>query len=208
MYINIKIHTPPKDIQEFSKVTSKFKKINNIDFEINIVLNYSLKDEDDVPIKGEYPVDEVNNIYINPTECLSSNEDIFGFTYQEDLMSVCIHEFCHYLTYQHYLTIISDFKQQFSTDRLYLNSYSNTGEYEEELVESMVMYILNPYLLKLISCKHWKFFKTYFKSPTASTCKKLYEYYKNWKSEVKEELKNKWKIIYNIETDKFIKIGV
>jgi hypothetical protein len=164
-----------------------------------------------------YPLIRTNTIFVNPDNCINmareykdeddSKENIFyfGYTCDKSIFGAVLHEFSHFLCYQVYKTLVDDYKREFPNKRLMLDNYSNSG-LEEELANIMMLYISNPYLLKLVDERHFKFLKGYFKSPVSSSNNSCFHIYEKFPMHVKNNLKEKWNIIYNYKTKKFEKI--
>jgi hypothetical protein len=150
-------------------------------------------------------------IYINPNVC-KKTEDVNNEKYDEPyclgyssdltIFGTTIHEFCHVLQLKVYPTIIKDFIESFPIERFYLTNYCN-NDIVDEMAEIMTLYITNPYLLKLISIKHYKFFKKYFKSPIACSKEKCFKIFKVFPKHVKKDLKERWKIVFNFKNNRF-----
>lgn len=160
--------------------------------------------------------DDVYSIFINPEECGGINELLIndlgdcsfrGYVEDASVPSILIHEYCHYLCNVVYLDFREDYKKQFPTQRFFMSKYVNKSDIEEEIVEAMRLYILNPYLLKLINLDIYKFMKGRIKNIFPSSIKFMYSVYKDYPVEVKKELEKKWNIVYNVDTSKFEKIG-
>jgi hypothetical protein len=164
---------------------------------------------------GVYFPSKKYNIYINPILCKNYDDvennnnltDPFCPGYCADLtiFGITIHEFCHLLQMAVYKTIVDDYIKAFPTNRFYLNTYCDNEIYDE-LAEIMTLYIINPYLLKLISNEHYKFCMKYFKSPIPCSSAKCYFIYDGFPIIVKEHLKNHWKIVYDLDKNNFVKI--
>lgn len=209
MNIEFVIATPQTQFREAAEVITKFGKINKLNSNVSIIIDYNLIDDDKSLLRGVYYPDRINKIYVNPDACddikdVATSPKKFYYRYTNDptIFGVTIHEFCHYLVEIEYPCILQGFKHDFPKDRLYLNYYSDYTV-EDEMVEAMTLYIVNPFLLKLISYKHWKFFKGFFKPTTACTTKEFLKIYNDYPQEVKIDLKDKWNIEYNIDNNKF-----
>lgn len=212
--VDIPLHETHAAIQ----IIQKFKKKNNIDFDLIVAYDFSL-DEMGVYFYKKYNDEIISNeekdlrkiIFTNPLNCRGQDEtdetEIFfpGYCSDYTLFGVTVHEFCHYLQSMQYPKIISEFKKEFPTERFYINDYCN-NELRDEVAELMTLYLVNPFLLKLISIKHWKFFRRYFKSPVACSTKRCFNIFEGFPIHVKKELENKWGIQYNHKIDEFIKI--
>lgn len=210
--ISVEINNPLDDTSAAMVLIDRFFRKNKIDnYNLIITYDYELND------CGCYFPKCKNlseRLYVNPLNC-KTQEDIQSQNWVEPfcpgspcdmtLFSVTIHEFCHFLQYKVYPTIIKDFSKDFPENRFYLNQYSN-HEIRDELAEIMTFMITNPYLLKLISEPHFIFCKRYFKSPVSCTSKQCLIIYEGFPIEVKENIKKKWGIIYNYSENNFVKI--
>jgi len=165
-----------------------------------------------------YPLMKTDTIFVNPDNCYNlrqyNNDDarpenMFypGYVCDYTIYGTILHEFSHFLCFQVYKNIIDDYKKEFPNKRLYLNSYSN-AEIDEEIANTITLYISNPYLLKLISEKHFKFFKSFFKTPRPISSNNCFLIYQKFPIHVKNELKTKWGIIYNFQNKQFEKIEI
>jgi len=204
----IDIASPPQEITVFMILLKRMKKKNNLDFCLKIMIDYSM------PGMGVYFRSKKGMIFINPENCINI-EDISnindkvdfwnGYVKDLTLFGVTIHEFCHYASEEVFSGMINDYRKTFPTKRLRLNDYSNNS-IDDEIAETMTLYITNPLFLKLISKEHWDFFKKYFTSPVPTSHKQSYDIYEKFPPIIKERLKNDWNIDYNILTNKFFKL--
>jgi len=188
-----------------------FRTKNKLNFDFAIAYDYNMEE-----YGCYYPGSKgqgKNTVFVNPDLCLDRNniEDsdkkisCEGYTWDVSLFGIIIHEFCHFLQFQVYKTIVKDFKKEFPTTRLYLNDYCN-NELIDEMAEIMTLYIVNPYLLKLISLDHYKFLKLYFKSPIACSKEKCFVIYEGFPQDIKDELETKWNIVYNHHEEDFERV--
>lgn len=194
--INIKYYIPDYDVLEFVDYIDKLKIKNEFNFELDIAIDYSLE-----PL-GEY--DLINHIiYINPSKCIQEEESAKYYINDYSMFGVLIHEFSHFLSLTYFKNFINDYTNQFPhvDDRAILNEYGNT-DIREEVAELISSYIVNPYFIKMLSIKHYKFLKSYFKSPVPCSEKKFISIYKTFDYSIKKLIKNKYRIDYNIENNK------
>lgn len=206
-HINFKIN----NIQNGAMLAAEIIKLtlskNKIKKDIDIKYDYQIKDAG-----LYYPDADPLSLLVNPDNCkpiedYNKGSQLFYFGYVRDstMTGTLIHEFCHFLIFNIFWPQMKDnFKKVFPTKRLYLNEYSNTN-IDEEMAETLTLYIVNPYLLKLISKEHYFFFKEYLESPVQSSSKRFRKIYEGFPYEIKEELKNKWGIVLNIATNRFVK---
>jgi len=187
--------------------------LNKNNIKMNLLIAYDYESEE-YGVYRPFEKGQEYRIFVNPSKCKTPDEvskqdfeEPFSPGYCADvtLFGVTIHEFCHLLQYRVYPSIIKDYGEAFPIERFNLNEYSN-NEIHDELAEIMTLYIVNPYLLQMLSKKHFNFCKKYFKSPVPCTSYRCDFIYKGWPASVKEHLKKKWGIAYNICTKKFVRV--
>lgn len=209
--IYVEVDVPIDDTQSAMVLIEKFFKKNNISMNLSIAYDYS---SEEAGVYRPFERGQEYRIFVNPSRC-KMQEEVGKQDYDEPycpgycaditLFGVTIHEFCHLLQYQVYHTIIPDYGNAFPIERFNLNGYSNHAIHDE-LAEIMTLYITNPFLLKLISRKHFNFCKKYFKPVVSCTEDKCAFIYKGWPVCVKEHLKKVWGITFNVSTQKFVRI--
>lgn len=195
---SISIGCPEEQMLVVVAMIDRFRAINNLKFKLDIRHDYSIE-ERGVYYKGK------NMIFVNPNNCemVTDNEDFAnGYTRDLTMFGVAIHEFAHFIVDKLFPKITKEYKKAFPTFRLYLNEYSNK-DVDEELAETITLYITNPYLLKLISPDHWKFFKDRFKAPTPCSQKQCFRLYDEFPIDCKEELKERFGVVWNVVNEKF-----
>lgn len=220
--ITVQVDTAMEDTLVAISVIEKLLKKNKLT--MDLIIGYDFKMED----RGcFYPQVRKNIIFINPTKCCSKKEinkqeminlklmDEEELIFKEPfypgspsdltLFGTTLHEFMHLLQFKVYKNIISEYTKRFPTERFYLNDYCN-NEICDELAEIMTLYVTNPYLLKLISKKHYDFCKEFFKSPTSCNVQKCHCIYEGFPISVKEHLKHRWKLAYDENLKKFVRI--
>jgi hypothetical protein len=201
--------TPPEEILVAYEIIQKLFSTNGIKLknELIIKLDFSLPSN----VSGLYFYEHDKfSIYVDPQNCttderFSANQNdysYFGYTCDLTMVGVTIHECCHFLAHQVYKGIFDDYRAAFPTKRLYLNEYSCTDA-EEELTEIMRLYIENPKLLTMIDKEVYLFVKRIFKSPMPNSDKHFYGFYKDYPEEIRDNLRDKWGIVYNIQSKKF-----
>lgn len=205
--ISVEVATPLRETKSAILLIRSLLEKNNIQMNLKIIYDYECKE------MGFY----LNNdkarkiIFINPLNCKNSKSlergesGYPGFTKDLSVFGVTIHEFCHLLQFENFNTILRDYAREFPTDRLYLNEYSNNALHDE-VAEAMALYITNPLILKMISIKHWHFFKKYFKSPVACSQERSFKIYKNWPINIKNKLKTSWGITYDEYKKKLVRL--
>jgi hypothetical protein len=205
---------PPGELLIAHAVIQKVLNKNGIALKhpLTIKLDFSLPDD----VGGcYYYKDDKFSIVIDPAKSNDFDETYFGRLNEElcysgyvsdmTMIGVCLHEFAHFMCYQMFPTLTKDYTEKFPKDRLYLNEYSNTGV-EEELAEIIRLYITNPLFLKLIDKSVFNFLKQYFDPPYNCSHKFSYEFYQDFPEIIKDELRARWNIIYNVKTKKFERI--
>lgn len=180
-----------------SELIKKFAKVNSLDFNLNIIYDFTIPE-----LGCYYPETDSKSIYVNPKFCLDNDSSSIGSINDITLFGIILHEFAHYLTYMVYKNLIKDYKKEFPTDRLVTNEYCN-NELEDEIAEAITLYIENPYLFKVIEPKFYKFFKNYFKSPAPSSSKHCQSLYTNFTSDMKKIIKDRWGFSWDCNLNKF-----
>lgn len=199
----------PGELLIANSIIKKFKIRNDIDFDLSIYVDYSIEDYG-VYCPDLYP----NRIFVNPDVAISMNDveryikmsSYHGYVNDYSLVANTIHEFSHFLCYQVYEGIIRDYEQSFPINRLYLCEYSNENIIEE-IAEIIRLYILNPFLLKLIDPRVYGFMTRYFKSPSPVSQKHTLGIIDGFPIEIKRELIEKWNIVHDYGKNKLIKVG-
>lgn len=209
--IVVDIETPLKDTKSAIQIITKLLIINNLKMELSISYDYEYEES------GLYLPNQKgksHKIFVNPLNCSTEDElmdnmttepSYPGYCADSTLFGVIIHEFCHILQYQIYKDIIPEYGKCFPIERLYLNEYSNENLFDE-LAEIMTLYITNPYLLKMISKKHWSFCKKFFKSPITCSESRCSIIYNKFPIHIKHHMKDKWGITYDYNIEKFVRI--
>ena len=209
--IVVEIDSPLSDTNAAIQMITKLLRVNNLSMDLSISYAYDCEES------GLYLPNhkgQSHRIFVNPLNC-STEEDILSNTMSEPfcagycadstLFGVTIHEFCHLLQYQVYENIIPEYGKEFPTERIYLNEYCNETLFDE-LAEVMTLYITNPFLLKMISKKHWSFCKRFFKSPVACSEQRCYIIYQGFPIHVKDHMRDKWGITYDYNIEKFVRL--
>ena len=187
---------------------------NKIDMELTIAYDFDTEVDNRAGFYLPGAEGLANTIFVNPLVCKTKQdvidgtvETLFcqGYVADFSVFGVTIHEFCHLLHFEVFKDMVDEYAEAFPLDRLYLNEYCG-HILPDELAEIMTLYISNPYLLKMISKEHWQFCKRYFKSPVACSPKKARQIYQAFPVSVKEELKEKWGIVFNEHEQKFVKV--
>lgn len=182
---DISINGLPKDILKALKVAEKTISKNKLNVDLKIVVDFTLD------CYGIHEPTNPNQIKINPHLFSdTSREEINAPYYTSDfsMMAVFIHEFCHLL--DHKLNIHEEYCQSFP-ERFSINGNAGKNR-KEEIAELMGVYILNPFLLRTINKDIFDFLKSIFDSP--KTCNKIYLFnkWKKWSKEIKEDCFEKW----------------
>ena len=208
--IYVEVDIPSEDVHAAMVIIARFLEKNNLKINLSISYNYEMEE---CGVYRPFEKGQEYRIFVNPSKC-KTQEDVIKQEFEEPfapgspcditIFGIIIHEFCHLLQYRTYPSIIKNYGETFPTERLNLNEYSN-NEIHDEIAEIMTLYITNPYLLKLLSKLHFDFCKKYFKSPISCSPKRCAFIYKGWPLSVKEYLKDKWGIAYNIATKKFVR---
>jgi len=143
-------------------------------------------------------------LFVNPIRCYQESDDKCYYPqYTEDysIFSVLIHEFVHLLSYTVLPKMLDDYKHTFPTERLYINEYASMN-LSDEVAEIGTLYIVNPYFLKLIAVKHWKWFQKQFKSSQPCSPQYFTSIYNDWPAAIKEKCATKWSVVIDQEKNK------
>lgn len=203
---SIKLINAPSEILIANSLIRKFKVKNDIGFRLSICIDHLIDDY------GIYKPDIPHSIFVNPDLAININDIerkemkcYHGYVNDYSLLANTLHEFAHFLCHLIYKTILSDYEKTFPRNRLYLCEYSNEN-IDEEFAEIIRLYILNPYLLKMIDNSVYNFIKKYFKSPSPVTNRHSMKIVDDFPIDIKNELKEKWKIVHDYGVNKLIKI--
>jgi hypothetical protein len=207
--VKVEIKRALPETEAAIRLIKRMSSLNKLYFDLSIAYDFSLRDY------GEYHQHEryqKNRIFINPLICEKVNDELLepfcpGYVSDVSNFGVTIHEFCHFLQFQVYPTLVESYKATFATERFFLNKYSN-HEILDEIAEVMTLYITNPYLLRLISKDHYKFFLLYFKSPVPCSFQRAKRIYEKFPIIVKAHLKKTFGIVYNINNESFEKTPI
>ena len=143
-------------------------------------------------------------IYVNPTECMRHEMNGFG-RHPDDysLTGVVVHEFCHFID-DLYKLERKYRKNNFSRKRLCVNVWAKNAVVEE-LTELLAMFILNPYLLKVLDEERYDWFRSLFIPITPCTKNYFMNQYKKWCPDAKQVMKKKFNLVIN-ETKGIVKV--
>lgn len=213
MHIEAGIEKLHHESYQAIKLIERLLRINNINRVLRIAYDFECNDGG-----YYYPLMKTDTIFVNPDNCYNIREykedddrpeNMFypGYCCDNTIFGTILHEFAHFLCFQVYKNIIDEYKKEFPKKRLFLSAYSNT-DVDEEIANLILLYISNPYLLKLVSDKHYKFLKRFFISPLATSAPTCFNIYQKFPIHIKGELKSKWGIIYNHSTKKFESVEV
>lgn len=202
------IERPDDEIYCACELIKRFSKKNDIIIDLIVAYDFTLDNECGIFI----PQLNENKIFINPYVChetymvAKDKGLIMGTGYIADLsiFSIVIHEFAHLICYNIYEGLVNEYAEEFPriNDRLYLNDYCD-HTLDDELAEIITVFILNPYMLKMISKKHWKFLNDRFKSPVPASVQQFKRVYNDFSVDAKLELYEKFGITYNMDNNKF-----
>lgn len=199
--VTIDTEIPEKAMIEFCEYVRLFKKRNKMEFDLEIGIDYLLED------LGLY-IFEDRKILVNPANCNKNDDTNSAKYYVNDysVFGVLAHEFAHFLTIGVFEDFVDEYKNAFPlcNDRAIINNYANT-EVREEIAEIVSLYNTNPYFLKLISPNHFKFIAQYFKPAIICSEKKFIAIYNSYPFGVKQTIKSKFGIDYDIELNKVLK---
>jgi hypothetical protein len=180
------------DVKEAIRIIEKFQEINNLNYNIRIFYDYTLNDE-----YGFYEFDgkssKVSNIYINPIKCYTEPVEMrmrTGFIDDYTILSTILHEFGHLLDFKYDISEKYD-SQNFKP--IELGEYAKSNIIEE-FAELMVLYLTNPYFLKMIDKERYNFLRSIFKSPSPCSKKRFLTLYNSWHDNTRIECSVKFGI--------------
>lgn len=181
----IKVIRLEKDLVKAIRLIDKLLSKNDFNFKYLLNLDYKMKDF------GQFDPQEANSIYINPAAFYDTKKELPHakyFTTDFSIFAVSIHEFSHLLDAK--LNILDKYKVKFP-ERLILNDNSQTDR-REELAEIMSLYILNPYMLRLIDKPRYNFMRTIFLSPTPCLKTDFIVKWNRWSDRIRELCFRRW----------------
>lgn len=194
--IKIIVVSPAKQIKKALILIEKFRNKNNIPFnKLNLKFDNEDKDLGHYFYKSNI---KSCTIFINPEQCY--RQEMLGFKNHPDdlsLSSVTIHEFSHFL--DDILNIEKQYKKMsFTKSKFYINVWSKYSKIEE-IAEMISLFILNPYLLKLIDIERFEFLKNKMKLKTVLQCNTIgfFKIYKEWCPEAKKDIRERFHLIIN-----------
>ena len=179
------------EIDKAVSIIDKFKKVNKINFRLDIHLDYEIED------CGHY-LENQKEVIVNPS-LIDQPFFSFGFplTIQTNMTTLIIHEFGHYLDGKYNIEKKYD-KYCLENGKLLITPYTfETDDIVEELGEIIQIYLLNPFILKTIDNKRYNFIKKFFKSPTPCTEKTFIDMWVTWNDYTKNECCHSYGISYD-----------
>lgn len=192
--MEVKVINKP-NITKAIKLIERFKKLNMLKFDIEIILDYSQTDPGQYHY---YPKVRRNKLYVNPDLCTTDFK--LGYVNDCSTFTVIIHEFCHFIDYN-IIKLFDKYKKLFPNNELIIN-LNCTSSLEEAFTELFSLYVINPYFLKHIDPARYYFFTEHILSPSPVTTRKFLSYYKNWTQPAKIECKKTWNLY--VKNDKII----
>jgi len=178
--IKVSIHHNGKSFNKGLKLIEAFKKINHIDFKLEIRLDMAEKDLG----YFNYILDE-NILYINPIRCINNkHHELSGHITDCSIFATICHEFSHYLDLRYDL-MTEYYQKKITLKKLIMTKYAKTN-IVEELADIVSIYLINPYYLKLIDLERYKWLKTKFKSPVPCGPNTFLKYYTHWPEQKKQ----------------------
>jgi len=170
-----------KSLERARKLIELFKKRNNMNFHIEIKLDF------DEPDLGRYEYKDTDKaIYINPSNCSSLESPkggLLGHPNDYSICSVIMHEFSHFI--DHRLGLEAEYvKQPFTKETMAVTEYALTSK-QEELADLMAVYMINPYFVHLVAPERFEWLKGKFKSPAPFGQKTFIRNYNRWSMGVK-----------------------
>lgn len=189
------------------RLIDRFKEINELEFELEVKIDFS---ESDLGYYYYSTHDKV--IYINPIKCVnnesksknskskSKKNKMRGNPKDNSPCSVIAHEFSHFL--DHKFKLLKDYeKQEFTKPTLAMTKYAKK-EVIEQLADCLALYLINPYCLKLIDEERFEWCKSKFKTPSVCGEKTFIGYFINWPKKQRELFERVYKI--SVKNDKVV----
>jgi hypothetical protein len=198
--MNLEILHPPEQIRVAADLIETIKTQNHLNFDLTLQLDYSMKES-----AGEYDPSVPNVIKVNPFLC--TDESTFSYLEDNTLFGAVMHEFSHFLTMTYFVDFQKNYLEAFPENRLLVTQYEAASmDYDEEIAEICALFCRNPFLLKIVSKDHYKFFRAWFKSPVTSSQKHFIFMYNRLPIKCKNRLRTKWGIIVDHNLQKVYKI--
>jgi hypothetical protein len=198
MIVTFNIKKYSLEMRHASSLIKKCIKINKLHIKsvkINLDFNHYNRRE-----LGHYFYNSLNKyqVTIYPFNCAPYNSDIeqgvISSFNDYSLFNAIIHEFSHMLLETKYKSLFNSYKHETRGRSIVINSNSSTNKLEE-CVEVITLYIINPYLLKLISNKAFLFCKQCFNSPTKVSKKNFVNFFHKLSQTDRRQLKDNFNII-------------
>jgi len=157
-------------------IIEKFKKVNGIDFELEIKLDF---DDPNLGYLWYSDQKKVKVIYINPLRCTNlKKNNLYGYPKDNSICSTISHEFGHFLDLK--LKLLEPYNtEEFTNKKLILTKYARE-DLKEELADLIAVYLINPYCIKLLDKERYDWLRTKFKSPSPCGLKTFMNYYNVW----------------------------
>jgi len=159
------------------KLIERFKRVNNIDFQLELKLDFAEK------YLGYYNYNSTENIiYINPIRCTHQKKNnLLGHPSDCSIYATITHELAHFLDLK--FKLVDEYtSKNFALKHLYLSSQGKENKIEE-IAELISIYLINPYYLKLADIERYNWIKGKFKSPMSCGKKSFMKYYIRWSEE-------------------------
>ena len=192
----ITVSKPPGEVMIALSLIERFQQKNDTNYKINIQFDYTM------PLSaGEYDEDKPNIIFINPDNCLPDEENIsLGAPEDPSIFGTIMHEFAHLVLLGKRRDVRTAYLKEFNLQRNWINDYCET-DVEEEMAETFRLYLVNPFLLKLMLPEAHNFFRKHFKSPTPCSQKHAVAMYEDFGWSTKESLREVFGIEHDVYED-------
>ena len=122
--------------------------------------------------------------------CVLSEYNTMYYPYDLRMNNVVIHEYCHFL--DDIYDILDKYKKQ-NFNKFFIK-YINE---KEEIAELLTIFVLNPYLLKILDLNRYKFFSNMFKPINPCSIESFFREYSKWS----EHDKMVFRKIYKLKID-------
>jgi hypothetical protein len=169
----------------------KFNLKNNIKLNKFIINAYFANDLE----SGSYVYennDKVCEINLNIENCFRARYNTMYYPYDLRIENVIIHEYCHFLDDIYGLL---DVYKNYNFPQFFIK-YKNK---REELAEILTIFLLNPYLLKILDLDRYNFFNDRFKPVKPCTDIEFFKQYCIWNRHEKMVFKRLFNLKLNVK---------
>jgi len=185
----VSIHSYGRGITKGLKLIDRFKQINNLQFDLEIKLDFQ---EPDLGYFNYDPKEKV--IFINPIRCSNKpkKNDMEGNPKDNSIHATICHEFGHFLDLK--LRLLAEYRKKDFTLKSLIMTKWGKKHVIEELADLITLYLTNPYCLKLIDKERFMWIKSKFKSPSPCGKKFFINCFCGWKSKARKKFRDTYGI--------------